>query len=170
MRSRDRKGRVMRIKAAAYLILGMLAVVVGLVGAMVASGEEGCTRLDRPDPSIHCDSSVPMTKTGVLGVLKVDQASLERLLRDHPKSKLRIAVYRYDKVTDDWVPNEPTPKESAEWIKKVMVGTVTCLDRMEEAMRAMEPYIMGVPNPLVLGDYRDASAKWQSAKACWRQP
>ncbi len=75
----------------------------------------------------------------------------------------------------------PTLKESADWTRKLMAGTITCLDRMEAAMRAMEPFLDGSRHINLLKTeaekeayFRDkpaAYALWQSTKReCWSTP
>jgi len=101
----------------------------------------------------------------------VDEKAIKALIDEARRdgAVLNVDLYEYDDKREVWD----------------RVRTSPCLDTMEAAMRAMEPFISqhwvdfdlpmngGVRTEMLGSDlpaFRGAVAQWKKAKACWRKP
>ncbi len=103
---------------------------------------------------VYAEDSAVVTSVGALsliddyqiteqGYLKVTKESLDKMLRDYPDAKLRL------QIADD-----------------------PCLARMEEAMKAVEPWLgYTYKDDTIPADFKKAKALFYAVKKeCWSKP
>jgi hypothetical protein len=146
------------------LILGLLVGMVGTAGAEALSGGGGSGGVTpTTEEAIWTDTPLAYDRRD-MPVVIVDKKVLTELLAEAQRegASLNVAVYEYDDKREVWVRARPDP----------------CLETMQAAMEAMEPYILkGMTIREHEPDFKSKVWKaweiykqWAEAKACWRKP